>query len=201
MSFGNELNLLLDPSSVSKVVLVEAYQNAATYFNRQKESIEKYKQKIYALEQEKNLKDSVQQDELQAVTENYDREVDNVKRKFTVENRDLHNRLTELTANIEKLEIDNEHLKCDLEAVNKRPQASQSVEMMASKENEAIISKERFEYFERLEADHLTLIDDKASLKAEVLQLTSELQLKTVIVHPNIMCVHFTFHSIMCCFE
>lgn len=181
MSFENEFNLVQDPSSLSKIALLEAYQNVATYFNGQKESIEKYKQKIYTLEQEKNLKDSVQEDELQALAENFEREVDNVKKKFMIENRDLHNRLTELNSSIEKLELENEHLKCELEAVSKRPQAMQSAETKVCKENEVITSMERIEHLERLEVDHLILIDDKANLKDEILRLTSELAVKAVM--------------------
>lgn len=120
MSFETEFNFEADPSDLSKIELIEAYQNVSTYFIKQKEEIEKYKQKIYALQQEKILKDSVRQDEIQVLAENYEQELENVKKKFTFENKDLHSRLTELISTVEKLEHENEHLKCELETAGKK---------------------------------------------------------------------------------
>lgn len=181
MSFEIEFAVVQDPSSLSKISLVEAYQNVVIYYDKQKESIEKYKQKIYTLEQEKILRDSVQQDELQSQTENFDRELENAKKKFTIENKDLQSRLTELCVTIEKLELENEHLKCELETARKKSQATQSFEGNACKENEVIISKKRIEHLERAEADHLILIDDIANLKDEIFRVTLELTQKEVI--------------------
>lgn len=181
MSFEIEFTVVQDPFSLSKSALVEAYQNVSTYYNKQKESIEKYKQKIYTLEQEKALRERIQQDELQTLTENFDQELENVKRKFIIENKDLHSRLTELCSTIEKLEFENEHLKCELDRASKKSQATQSFEVNANKENEVIISKERIEHLERTETDYLILFDENANLKDEIFRATSELTQKEVI--------------------
>lgn len=169
-----------DPCSLSKIALVEAYQNISSHHYKQKELIEKYKQKIYTLEQEKTLRDSVQQDELQTLTENFDRELDDVKRKLSSENKDLHNRLSELCSTIEKLEVENEHLKSELKTASKKPQTTQSLEVKACEENEVVISKDRIEHLERAEADRSVLIDDIANLKDKISRITSELAQKEV---------------------
>lgn len=181
MNIAIDLNGVEDPSSLPETAVLEAYKNAMTYCNEQTETIEKYKQKIYGLEQEKTLKDSVQQDELQVLTENFDRELENIKRKFSVENECLCNRLTELNLNIEKLELENEQLKFELESVTKKSQAVQAIENKSYKENEIVVSKSHIEHLERLEADYVILIDDKANLKDELFRLTSELSQKSVI--------------------
>lgn len=175
MSCEIELDIVQDPSSLSKIALIDAYKNVSSYCYKQKESIEKYKQKIYKLEQEKILKDSVQQDELQAQTENFERE----KKKLIVENKGLHGRLTELSSTIEKLELENEHLKCELD-IRKKPQPPQQFEVNACKENEVVLSKERIERLEKTEADYLTLIDDNTNLKDELIRVTLELTQKEV---------------------
>lgn len=169
-----------DPCSLSKIALVEAYQNISSNHYKQKELIEKYKQKIYTLEQEKTLRDSVQQDELQTLTENFDRELESVKKKLVIENRDLHNRLTVLSSTIEKLEVENEQLKNELETVTKKSQTTKPLEVKACEENEIVISKDRIEHLERTEADHSILIDDIANLKDKILRIKSELTQKEV---------------------
>lgn len=169
-----------DPCSLSKIALVEAYQNISSHHYKQKELIEKYKQKIFTLEQEKTLRDSVQQDELQTLTENFDRELESAKKKWSIENKDLHNRLTELCSMIEKLEVENEHLKSELETATKKSQATQSLEVKACDKNEIVISKDRIEHLERVEANHSILMDDAANLKDKILRITSELTQKEV---------------------
>lgn len=180
MSFEIEFAIVRDPSALSKTELVEVYQNISSHCLKQNESIEKYKQKIYTLEQEKTLRDSVQEEELQALNENFDRELENVKKKLIIENKDLHNRLTDLCSTIEKLELDNEHLKSELEAASKKSQATPSVEVKTHKENEVVVSMERIEHLERTAADHLILIGDIANMKDEIFRVTSELTQKEV---------------------
>lgn len=181
MSFEVDFDIVQDPSSLSKIALIEAYQNISSNVYKQKELIETYKQKIYTLEQEKALRDSVQQDELQTLTENYDRELENVKKKLFLENKDLQSRLTELCSTIEKLEVENEYLKNELETASKKSQATHVFEVKPCNENETVISNERFEHLERIEADHLILIGDIANMKDEICRVTSELTQKEVI--------------------
>lgn len=180
MSFEMDFVVEQDPSSLSKIALVEAYQNISSHHYKQKELIEKYKQKIYTLEKEKSLRDSVQQDEIQTLTENFDRELEDLKKKLNIDNKDFHNRLTELCSTIEKLEVENEHLKRELETASKKTQSTQSPEAKACQENEVVISKDRIQHLERAEADHFILIDNVASLKDEILRITSDLKQKEV---------------------
>lgn len=180
MSFEMDLVVEQDPSSLSKIALVEAYQNFSSHHYEQRELIEKYKQKIYTLEQEKTLRDSVQQDELQTLAENFDRELENATKKLSIENKDLHNRLTELCSTIEKLEVENEDLKREVESASKKSQTTQSPEVKACERNEVVVTKDRIEHLERTEADHSILIDDIANLKNEISRITSELTQKEV---------------------
>lgn len=182
LNFEMEFTVVPDPFNLSKIALIEAYQNISTCYNNQKDAIEKYKQKIYTLQQENSLKDSIQQDEMQAITDNHERELENVKKKFIIENKDLHSRLTELYSTVEKLELENEHLKNDLETLKKKSQAVLALEMNNYKGHEVLISKERMNHLERIEADHLTLIDDNASLKDEIYRITSE-STQTKVIH------------------
>lgn len=180
MSYEMDFSVVTDPASLSKAELVEAYQNISVCCVKQKESIEKYKQKVYTLEQDKILKDSVQQDEIQALTDNNERDLENMRKKFIIENKDLHNRLTKLLSTVEKLELENEHLKCALSTAEKRPQIALAAERKSCKENEVVISIERMNHLERIEADHLTLIDDIDNLKEEIHRTSSELTQKKV---------------------
>lgn len=180
MSFEMDLVIEHDPSSLSKIALVEAYQNCSSCYYKQKELIEKYKQKVYTLEQEKTLRESVQEDELQTLAESFERELEIVKKKLKSENKDLQNRLTELCSTIEKLEVENEHLKCELETASKKSQIPQSSEVKACEPSKVVVSKDRIDHLERVEADQLILIDDIAHLKEEISRITSELTKKEV---------------------
>lgn len=183
MSFGNEFSAVQDLSSLSNTDLIEAYQKVLKYYKEQKESIEKSKQRIYTLEQDKILKDKILEDfkeELQGLTDYHDREIEKIKVDSSNENKELHSRLTELYLTIQKLELENEHLKCDLETANKKTQAAPSLEKKCREESEIIISKERFEHLEKIEDDHRTLIDEIVNLKDELFRVTSELTQKKV---------------------
>lgn len=167
-----EITIIQDPSSLSDFALAEQYQKLSTGYLKQKLLIDQFKQRIYTLEQEKRLMDNVLQDELQSVTENNDRELEHLKRKFVTENKDLHNRFAELNITIEKLELENEHLRSELKEAHKQPLAP---ELKACNEDEIIESRKRIEYLEKIEADHFALVDEIVDFKSEKSQLISQI--------------------------
>lgn len=114
-------------------------------------------------------------EELQLVSENYDRELIQNKRKYDTDIGDLKNRLTEGKHTIEKLETENERLKKMLDiSVNKSANTIPTIKVCD--QNETIVPKYRIEYLEGIEIQYTILENEMTKLKCEKTDQQSKIQ-------------------------
>lgn len=163
--------------------LVNEYQNLSKICQEQKNKIDQYKQQIYTLNNEKNLKDNLLQDELQHIKGNFDSELDEVNRKNATEIKHLQNRLTAANLTLGKLELENEQLKNELDAAGNHSEVKNAAPSHVCNENEMIVSKKRIEFLEKNEMDYVELNANVAQLISEKSKLSSDiLRLKVNII-------------------
>lgn len=172
---GVETSIVPSPHELANTDLVEEYQKLSTCYINQKEFIDQCRQQIYTLTQEKARTDNIMKDELQSVSESYDLELENVRKKCMADNKDLQNRLTTINVTNEKLESENERLKNELNEANNPLKFPVPVESKICDQDETVVSNKRIEYLERIETEYLTLIDDVSKLNSEKSELVSQL--------------------------
>lgn len=170
-----DIAIVQDPLSLTPSDLAEEYQKMSAHCLKQKGIIDKCMQQNYTLKQEKALKDSILQEELQVLAENNDRELADAKRKFTMETEDLQNRLKRTKESLEKAEAENECLKSDLKAATRQPQENPSNALKTCNENETIVSNKRMEHLEKIETERDELMDELAALRSDKSQLKQQI--------------------------
>lgn len=171
----NDVSMVENPLELSMCDLVEEYQKVYRSYLRQKAWIDKYRQEIHVLKQDKALKESILEDGLQTISENYDLELADNKKKYLHEIEDLNNRLSEANINIQKLERENEYLKISPnDAV--RPLKNVCPESKVCKENEIVVTIERIRYLEKLEDDFSALSDELMKIESEKSQIMSHVK-------------------------
>lgn len=172
-AFDSEI--VQNPATLSTNQLIEQYKELSSVYLNQRDLIDRYRQKIYKLEQDLSLKDNVLEDELQSMTENHNRELEDVRRKYMVEYKDLNCRIAEQNMIIESLIQENENLRSEHERRTIEKQPSTSTQLNNCNPNEIILSKDRIEHFKKVEADHILVLDQLTELKSANLAVTSQL--------------------------
>lgn len=172
----NDVSMVENPLALSMCDLVEEYQKVYGSYLRQKAWIDKYRQEIHVLKQDKALKESILKEELQTISENYDLELADNKKKYLHEIEDLNNRLSEANINIQKLERENEYLKISSNDAVHRPLKNASPESKVCKENEIVMTVERIRYLEKLEDDFSALSDEMMKIESEKSQIMSHVK-------------------------
>lgn len=171
-----EMTIVQNPQTLSAPDLVEEYQKLSTYYVKQKQLIDKYMQEIYTLKQDKALKDKLLNQELEEITENYDRELNITKSKHLLECEELQNRLTEARLMNDNIELENQRLKTELEEKIIQLQVkTDSGETKTCNDNETMVHKKRIEYLTKIESEYADLTEEIAQVKLEKSQLKSKI--------------------------
>lgn len=179
-----EITIVPNPQTLSAPDLVEEYQKLSKYYVKQKQRIDKYMQEIYTLKQDKALKDKLLNQELEEITENYDRELNITKSKHLLECEELQNRLTKARLMNENIELENQRLKTELEEkISLLQLKTNPEETKTCNDNETIVPKKRIEYFTKIESEHSDLTEEIVQVKLEKSQLMSQItQIKVIHV-------------------
>lgn len=175
MNFENiEIAVVQNPNSLSTEDLIEEYQKILGGYHKQKDFIDLYRQQIYTLKKDKELKDNLLKEELQLIAENYDRELTQTNKKYATDIADLQNRLTEKKNALEKFELENERLKKDMDTSVDHPIIS-PLRLKTCDQNETIVSINRIEYLEKIEAHYAILVEEIAQVKCEKSEQSSKM--------------------------
>lgn len=180
MDFENitDIKIPQDPTILSESELHERYIELVSVYSQHKNLIDCYRQRIYKLEQEKTLKDNVLQDELQSMEDNHEREMDEVRGKLAAENKELLSRIAKMNLTIDLLEQEIENLKSKVKEIQKQP----SIVQKKSNMNEVQVSRERIEYLNKIETEHINLVNEIDDLKTQKSQILSQLMQSQVFI-------------------
>lgn len=184
-----DISIIEHPSALSMSDLFEEYQKLCECVNRQKKCIELHKQAIHDLKRDKELKERILTEELQAISENYDSELSSYKKKYLNECEHLKKRLSESNTNIQKLAQENEWLKNELDVAVSQPLKSLS-EINVFDKND---SKANITCSEEVEKNHLEISEKMIHLESEKALLMSHVKVLEVRlnVFPNLLYVFF----------
>lgn len=180
MDLGNygilEVSIVQNPQILSTSELAEEYHKLSTCYIVQKQRIDQYMQEIHTLKQDKVLKDKFLNQELQEITENYDRELDVAKHKHLLECEELQNRLTEARLVNEKIELENQQLKSEYEGKINQLQVKAALGGPKTCSNdEMVVSIKRIEYLTKVESEYADLTEELNKKKLENSQLMSRI--------------------------
>lgn len=171
-----DVSILENPQTLLAPDLVEEYHKLSTCYIKQKQLIDRCMQEIFTLKKDKELKDKILNQELQEITDQHERELSDIKNKHLLEYEELQNRHAELRSVNEKNELENQHLKSELEAKIKQLQGK--VETGGTKtfsDNETIVSKKRIDHLTKIESEYADLTEEIYQIKAEKSQLKSRI--------------------------
>lgn len=180
---NHDVSIVENPQMLSIPDLAEEYQKLSTCYIAQKQRIDQYMQQIHILKQDKALKDKLLDQELQEITENYDRELKDAKNKHTLECEDLQNRLTEARMLNEKIVLENDILKSEFEEkINQLQAKTELGGAKACNDDETIVSNKRIEYLTKVESEYADLAEEVNQIKLEKFQLMSRIAQIEVII-------------------
>lgn len=176
MDIGNtiEIKFLQDASILSRNELRELYTELASVYSQQQQIIDRYKQRTYKLEQENTLKDNVVED----MAEDHERELNEVRRELAGENKELLSRIAEMNLTIDGLKQENEYLKSEVEEIRKKPSFVQKKCNL----NEVLVSTERMEYLNKIETEHILLVNEIDDLEIQKCQIMTQLMQSQVFI-------------------
>lgn len=180
-----DISIIEHPSALSMSDLIEEYQKLCECVKRQKKSIELHKQAIHDLKRDKELKERILTEELQAISENYDTELASYKKKYLNECEDLKKRLSESNTNIQKLAQENECLENKLDVAVSQPLKSLSEINMFYKND----SKEDIKCLDEIVKNHLEISKKMIQLESEKDLLLSHVKVLEVRINifPNLL--------------
>lgn len=171
-----DVTIIQNPETLLAADLAEEYQKLSTCYVKQKQRIDQYMQQIYTLKQDKALKDKLLNQELQEITDNYERELSDTKNKHLLECEELQKRLTETRLLNEKIELENQRLKCELdEKIRQLQVKSDSAVTKTCKNNETIVPNKRIEYLTKIESEYADLAEEFSQITSEKSQLKSRM--------------------------
>lgn len=174
MNFAHDTLEIQNLCELSNNELIEQYKELSSVYLKQRNAIDGYKQRIYKLEQDIHLKDNILEDELQSMSETHERELEDIRRKLIGENKDLNCKIAEQNVTLELLVQENENLKSELRIIVKQPTTVKTT-LNNCDRDEIFLSKDRIEYLNKLETDHMILLDEIANLKSANSMITSQL--------------------------
>lgn len=194
MDLGNydilEVSIVQNPQILSASELAEEYHKLSTSYIVQKQRIDQYMQEIHTLKQDKLLKDKLLNQELQEITENFDRELGVAKNKHSLECKELQNRLLGATQDKEKIELENQQLKSEYEEIINKLQVKAALEgTKTCSDDEMVVSNKRIEYLTKVESEYADLTEEYNRKKLENSQLMSRIVKIEVSVSLYILCV------------
>lgn len=172
----HSISIVQNPETLSSSDLAEEYQKLSTCYVKQKQRIDQFMQQIYTFKRDKELKDKLLDQELQEITENYERELSDIKNKHVLECEELQNRLTDIRSTNERIELENQRLKSELEEKICQLEAkADSVEPKTCNDNETVVSNQRLEYLTKIESEYADLTEEFAQINSEKSQLKSRM--------------------------
>lgn len=180
MDLGNydilDVSIVQNPQILSTSELAEEYHKLSKCYIVQKQRIDQYMQEIHTLKQDKVLKDKLLNQELQEITENYDRELDVAKNKHALECEELQNRLMEARLANEKFELENQQLKSEYEEKINQLQVKAALGVTKTcSDDEMVVSNKRIEYLIKVESEYADLTEGYNEKKLENSQLMSRI--------------------------
>lgn len=172
-----EIEIISNPSALASEDLIDEYGKISQWYLKLKENVEKCEQEIFQLKRNVELSEKRETylcQELESITESHEKELDDTKHKHNIESQDLRTRLKNITQANGELENEVDHLKSEMAAIELKSKTKAACEC-GTKMNESIISNSRFEYFEKLENDRMSMLRDMDDLKEKLVDSMQKL--------------------------
>lgn len=188
MSFHDDeeenFTVVLKPKLLSTTDLIDEYETLSAKYLESKKQIDAFEQMVYGLKRKEELgvaRETALTDELQSITDAHNDELEQVKRKYSLEMDEMRNRLNDEKLVKEHLESEIERLNNELALANKRLAEKSATETKPLDPNEVIVSIHRLEFLEQLEAAQEKRIGECAELNSQIGQLRLDLKRVKVI--------------------